>query len=340
VAKDTSPEPLLALRGLSVGFARRGQLTRVVDDVHWSVRRSESVVVLGESGSGKSVTALAIAGLLPPSARVTGSATFEGSELIGARPRAWRDFRTHSLGMVFQDPLTALNPTRRVGDQIAELYRVHRGAGRRQAAAAAAKQLERVHLSEPDVARRYPHQLSGGMRQRVVIAMAIALDPPLMLADEPTTALDVSVQASILRTIRELQQNLETALVLITHDIGVASAMADTVVVMYAGRVVERGPTEQILRRPSHPYTKALLAATPDPGVSKGALRPIAGAPPDFNALPSGCRFHPRCGYARARCITEEPPLREVDAAQSACHFAELVSADSETSNGMGVSSK
>ncbi len=315
-----------------MSFVRQGRATRVVDDATWSVREQETVVILGESGSGKSVSALAVAGLLTPNARVAGSVRFAGDELIGASARHWRSFRGRSLGMVFQDPLAALNPTRAVGDQVAELFRVHRNEGRKAATASAIDVLERVQLPDAAaVARRYPHQLSGGMRQRVVIAMAIALDPPLMLADEPTTALDVSVQASILRTIRELQRERGTALVLITHDIGVAAAMADTVVVMYAGRVVESGPASQVLRRPSHPYTRALLEATPRLSVARGELRPIPGAPPDFHSLPTGCRFHPRCSRAQQVCTTDEPPLRQVAAVESRCHFAEEVHSDPVT---------
>ncbi len=319
-----SGNPVLAARGLVVEFATPDGVLRAVDGVDFEVAAGETLAILGESGSGKSVTAQATMGLVDRPGRVAaGTVEFGGVDLLALPATEQRRLRGSGIAMVFQDPLTALNPVFSVGFQIGEMFRVHRGMGRREARQRAVELLDRVRI--PSAAARvkeYPHQFSGGMRQRVMIAMAIALEPRVLIADEPTTALDVTVQAQILDLLSELQAETGMGLVLITHDLGVASEVADRVGVMYAGRIIETGRAADVLSHPRHPYTEGLLASVPT-GAGRGhRLQPIQGAPPSLARLPSGCPFHPRCPYAEARCRESRPdlvPLSLGDGRESAC---------------------
>jgi peptide/nickel transport system ATP-binding protein len=311
-------QPVLELRDLSVTLATdRGPL-RPVDGVSFAVRPGRTLAVVGESGCGKSVTALSIMGLLPQGAKLGGSARFEGRELTTLEPEEWRRKRGREMAMIFQEPMTSLNPAFRAGEQVAEALRLHQSLSPRAAWDAAVEMLARVRI--PDAARRaqqYPHQLSGGMRQRVMIAMALACRPRLLIADEPTTALDVTVQAQILSLIDELKAETGTAVVLITHDLGVVADHADDVVVMYAGRVAEQAPASALFAVPQHPYTIGLLGAAPSLEGGAERLASIEGTVPDLRNPPPGCRFAPRCPFAVARCA-EQPPLAEVMPGHSA----------------------
>ncbi|MYS84810.1 ABC transporter ATP-binding protein [Embleya scabrispora] len=326
--------PLLAVRDLRVRFATEGGVVKAVDGVSFDVERGRTLGIVGESGSGKSVTNLTLLGLHNP-ARTTieGSAVLDGTELVGAPERTLRDLRGQRVSMVFQDPLTALSPYFTVGAQIVETYRRHTGAGRREAKARAVEMLDRVGIPQPERrAREYPHQFSGGMRQRAMIAMALVCDPDLLIADEPTTALDVTVQAQILDLLAELQEQLGTAIILVTHDLGVVADVADDVLVMYAGRAVEFGPVAEVLDTPRHPYTRGLLASVPRlSDALDRPLQPVPGSPPSLLDPPSGCAFHPRCAHAvdgpEAPCRTVLPLLTRAQAASggsghaAACHL-------------------
>jgi oligopeptide/dipeptide ABC transporter ATP-binding protein len=306
---------LLSVRDLSVTFAGG---VAAVRDLSFTVDAGEVVGVVGESGSRKTATALAVLGLLPRSAAVDGSVWWKGSPMSAAAVRG------REIGMVFQEPVSSLNPVRSVGTQVAEVLRVHEGLGRRAAAARAAELLAMVGLRSPS---SYPHELSGGMCQRAMIAMAIACGPDLLIADEPTTALDVTVQAQVLDVLARVRAELGMAMLLITHDLGVVAGVADRVVVMYAGSQVEMGLVDEVFASPHHPYTAGLLASLPSL-VGGGPLVSIGGAPPSPTALPPGCPFHPRCPIARAPGVCTEvvPPLRAVGSSSSslsACHFAE-----------------
>jgi peptide/nickel transport system permease protein len=302
------PAPLLDVRGLTVEIATPGGIIRPVEDVSFAVRAGSTLAIVGESGSGKSLAATAVMGLLPPAAQATaGIACFDGRDLLALPEAERRKLRGGAIAMVFQDPMSSLNPVHRVGEQVAEAIRAHRDAGAEAAAREAVELLKRVGIADP--ARRaaaYPHELSGGMRQRVMIAMAIANRPRLLIADEPTTALDVTVQAAILELLAELRREQGMGLVLITHSLGVVAEVADEVVVLYAAQVVERGTVAEVFARPLHPYTRALLAAVPD-----GDAEPegIAGVVPRPDAWPPGCRFAPRCTHAAEAC--QRPPLLE-----------------------------
>jgi len=316
---------VLAVDNLSVRFRTAYGLVEAVRNVSWSVSTGETLVILGESGSGKTVSVLAVAGLLPSTATIEGSARFRDREILEFSKAELRRYRANDIGMVFQDPLASLNPCFRVGDQLAEILRVHRGAGRREARQKAVELIEAVRIRDPERrARQFPHELSGGMRQRIVIASAIALHPPVLLADEPTTALDTSVRTSVLEMIQDLRNRLGMAVVLITHDVGVAAAVADRLAVMYAGRIVEYGPVASVFGSPAHPYTAALLGSLPR-GITREPLQAIEGVPPDPRYLPSGCPFHPRCRFAQSRCGVDEPARTEVlgSTREAACHFAE-----------------
>ncbi|HEX9504914.1 MAG TPA: ABC transporter ATP-binding protein [Acidimicrobiia bacterium] len=319
--------PALEVRDLAVHFRGDGGTVHAVDGVSFAVGVGETVAVVGESGSGKTVTALAVMGLVdPPGLIETGTIELGGRGLVGLNERQYREVRGREIGMIFQDPMTALNPVLRVGAQIAEAIRVHdRKVSRGAARTRAVELLERVGLAPgKQRARDFPHSLSGGMRQRVMVAIAIANTPRLLIADEPTTALDVTTQAQILELLGELQQELGMALLLVTHDLGVVAGLADRVVVMYAGRVVEQGPVDRVFARPAHPYTRGLLASVPTRGTVGASLVPIPGAPPNPTAMPEGCAFHPRCPLAEDRCRDEVPPLRDIAAEQRvACVRAE-----------------
>ena len=309
---------VLSVENLSVRF--RGHPTNLVDNVSFSVGRGETLCIVGESGCGKSLTALALMGLLPqPAARiVAGRAVFEGRDLASLDRAAMSAIRGNRMAMIFQEPMTSLNPAFTIGDQIGESVRRHRGCDRTAARARAKEMLDRVRI--PAAQKRldeYPHQLSGGMRQRAMIAMALANDPILLIADEPTTALDVTIQAQILRLIRQLQAETGTALIMITHDLGVVAETADRVAVMYAGRIAEQGPVGAIFSDPQHPYTIGLMASVPSLGRRAGRLQTIPGLVPTVEAMPEGCRFATRCPFARPVCGAT-PPLVEIAPGHSA----------------------
>ncbi|SCF13193.1 ABC transporter ATP-binding protein [Micromonospora mirobrigensis] len=314
--RRAAEEPYLRVRDLRVHFDTTDGVVRAVDGVSFGVDRGRTLGIVGESGSGKSVTSLAVLGLHDPRrGSVTGEISLGGRQLVGLPEEEVRRLRGRDVAMIFQDPLSALHPYYTVGRQIAEAYRVHHPrAGRREARNRAVDMLGRVGIPQP--ARRfdqYPHEFSGGMRQRAMIAMALVNDPALLIADEPTTALDVTVQAQILDLLADLQAEFHSAIILITHDLGVVAQVADEVLVMYGGRAVEHGSVEQVLRRPQHPYTWGLLSSVPSlHGDAEADLVPIPGNPPSLINLPSGCAFHPRCRYAGRngdRSRTEVPAL-------------------------------
>ena len=324
-------EPLLRISNLSVHFRTSAGVVRAVDGVDYEVLRGETLAVVGESGCGKSVTALAVLGLLPrPPAEIpSGSIVFAGEELVGATEQRLRQIRGDRISMIFQEPMTSLNPVFTIGDQIMEGLVVHRGLGGEAARREAARLLELVRIPAPEQRLdEYPHQLSGGMRQRVMIAMALACRPELLIADEPTTALDVTVQAQILELLSELQRELGMSIVLITHDLGVVAETAARVVVMYAGTVVERATVLSLFERPRHPYTAGLFLSLPSHELGADALRPIEGSVPDPLNLPAGCRFHPRCPFVMPVCRERDPVLTPREKAgeaphQSACFYVD-----------------
>ena len=315
---------------------------RAIEDVSFDVPRGGAVCIVGESGSGKSVTALAMLGLLPPGVGTIeqGEVRLDGVDLTKLSERELRKVRGRRVAMVFQEPMTSLNPVYTVGAQIIEAVRLHRDVSRKAARERAIEVLKLVGMPDPE--RRvdaYPHELSGGMRQRVMIAMALSCDPDVLLADEPTTALDVTIQAQILDLLRRLREELSMSVVLITHDLGVVAQFAERVVVMYAGRVVESSSVKELFANPAHPYTAGLLKSIPPMGMARqrdGArparLPTIEGVVPSLANLPPGCRFEPRCVLRQARCATEEPELRDLGARRSRCHYAEeLMSANAST---------
>jgi peptide/nickel transport system ATP-binding protein len=318
-------QPVLELLGVGVEFPTdRGRL-RPVDGVSFSVAAGKTLAVVGESGCGKSVTALAIMGLLPQGGEVGGAIRLGGEELLALTPDQRRARRGGAMAMVFQEPMTSLNPAFTAGEQVAEALRLHQGLSPDAAFAQAIAMFARVRIPEPERrARQYPHQLSGGMRQRVMIAMALACRPRLLIADEPTTALDVTVQAQILSLIDELKRETGTAVVLITHDLGVVADHADEVVVMYAGRIAERASAADLFARPQHPYTIGLLGAAPRLEGGAARLASIEGTVPDLMHPPPGCRFAPRCPFSVPKCA-EQPPLADiVPGHQAACWRAPL----------------
>jgi peptide/nickel transport system ATP-binding protein len=307
-------EPLLDVRELSVRFDTDEGTVHAVDRMSLTLEPRQVLGIVGESGCGKSVTALSILGLLPKTATVTGSVSFEGTELLAASRSDLRKVRGRQISFVFQEPMTSLNPVFRIGRQIDEVVQEHMNVSKRGARARALELLDLVHI--PDPARRvdeYPHQLSGGMRQRVMIAMALACDPKILIADEPTTALDVTIQAGILDLLREVRERLGTAIVLITHNLGVVADLADRVVVMYAGRKAEEAPVRELFAHPQHPYTIGLLGAVPRAGAARnGRLQEIPGRVPSLAELPGHCAFADRCPRADEQSWSEVPQLREV----------------------------
>ncbi|MFN0160108.1 MAG: ABC transporter ATP-binding protein [Burkholderiales bacterium] len=296
--------PLLSIRGLVTEIPTARGVVRAVGGLDLDIAAGEAVALVGESGCGKSMTALSILRLLrPPASIVAGSVAFEGVDLVGMDEREMRRLRGARIAMVFQDPMTYLNPVKTVGHQVAEALIVHRGLDRAGARAEVARLFERVRLPQPDrTGSLYPHQLSGGMRQRVMIAMAISCRPALLIADEPTTALDVTIQAQIMQLLSELRAELGGAMLLITHDLGLVAETCDRVNVMYAGEIVESAPTAEIFAAPQHPYTAGLLRSTLGIHAPRREFRSIPGQPPDLIAPPAGCRFHPRCERAVTRC--------------------------------------
>jgi oligopeptide transport system ATP-binding protein len=320
---------LLAVEGLRVRLPGPGGPVTVVDGVNYEIEAAQVFGIAGESGSGKTVSMLALLGLLPERSSVEGSANFDGRELLGMPRKKLREISGRELAMVFQDPFTSLHPMLSVGQQLTEHIRLHLGLDRGSAQKRAVELLEDVRIPGPEAAlRAFPHQFSGGMRQRIAIAIALACRPKLLIADEPTTALDVTVQAGILRLLDRLRHEHELAVVLITHDVGVLSSIADTVSIFYAGRVVESGARENVLQSPQHPYTRALLDALPHPEAAKEKpLVAIAGAPPTPGRIPPGCAFNPRCRYAVDTCRTDVPPLVQVGSRLLACPVDPLAAA-------------
>ncbi len=307
----TAP-PLLELRNLSTHYvsARGTRVVRAVDEVSLSLAAGSTLGIVGESGSGKSTLALTILRLLPPAARITsGEILFEGEDLRTKSDVEMRRIRGQRIAMILQDPMASLNPLFTIGDQVAEPLRVHEGVGRRGAWSRATDLLKAVRISAPESrVREYPHQMSGGMRQRIVGAIAISCSPRLLIADEPTTSLDLTIQAQYLNLLRDLQRQYELALIFITHNLGIVAKMCDQVAVMYAGRLVEWGPVTRIFDAPAHPYTQALLGSIPRMGDGRERLTAIEGQPPDLAAPPPGCAFHPRCPQVMDQCREQAPP--------------------------------
>jgi oligopeptide/dipeptide ABC transporter ATP-binding protein len=304
---------LLEVENLTVSFPTGDGVVRAVRGVSFSVEPGQTLGIVGESGSGKTVLTQTLLGLTP-GAVITGKAVFEGTDLLQLSQGQMREVRGARIAVIFQDPLTSLHPLYRVGWQISEMIRAHeKDVTKKQAAERAVELLGRVGIPHP--AQRvndYPHQFSGGMRQRAMIAMALSLSPQMIIADEPTTALDATVQAQILDLLLKLQRESDTALIMITHDLGVVADIADNVVVMYAGRAAEKGTKRDIFYRQHHPYTKGLLESIPNSSAAGDRLRPIPGMPPSLINLPTGCKFHPRCAYVMDRCAIEEPDLRQI----------------------------
>jgi peptide/nickel transport system ATP-binding protein len=324
----TSTEPVLTVEDLSVDFPTDDGLVKAVRGVSYELQRGEVLGIVGESGSGKSVTSMAVMGLLPKTARVSGSIHFDGKDLLKLSDKAMNQVRGSGIAMVFQDPMTSLNPVYTVGDQIAEAITAHHDVRRDVAHKQAVELLDLVHIPNPQQrANEYPHQLSGGMRQRVVIAIAMANQPKVIIADEPTTALDVTVQAQILESLQTAKKETGAAMVLITHDLGVIAGQADRVQVMYAGKAVEAGTVDEIFYTPRMPYTLGLLGSLPRLDQRTERLTPIAGSPPSVINMPPGCPFSPRCPMAAEICDTEEPVLTPGPnpAHLSACHFSDQV---------------
>ncbi|PYO22730.1 MAG: dipeptide/oligopeptide/nickel ABC transporter ATP-binding protein [Candidatus Rokuibacteriota bacterium] len=304
--------PLLEVRNLSTHYvsARGTRVTRAVDDVTLTLEAGATLGIVGESGSGKTTLALSLLRVLPPAGRiVSGEISFEGEDLLRKSNAEMRRIRGKRIAMILQDPMASLNPLFTVGDQVAEPIRVHDGASRRSAWSRAQELLKAVRIAAPETrVREYPHQLSGGMRQRIVGAIAISCEPRLLIADEPTTSLDLTIQAQYLNLLRDLQRAHHLALIFITHNLGIVAKMCDQVAVMYGGRLVESGPVARIYNAPAHPYTRALLESIPRLGDSRTRLTAIDGQPPDPAALPGGCAFHPRCPKVMDRCRAEAPP--------------------------------
>ncbi len=328
-AKGAGGDDLLELRDLKTYFYTDEGVARAVDGVSYVVKRGETLGVVGESGCGKSVTALSVMRLIPdpPGRIVAGSIRFEGTDLASLSGDAMRRIRGNDIGMIFQEPMTSLNPVFTVGDQIIEAVVLHRGVSYAEGRARAVEMLRLVGIPSPESrVDDYPHQMSGGMRQRVMIAMALSCDPKLLIADEPTTALDVTIQAQILDLMNRLQRELGMSILLITHDLGVVAQNAHHVAVMYAGKVVEYSSTREVFANPRHPYTVGLFRSIPKLGVKVAKLDTIPGTVPSALEFPSGCRFNNRCPFATAKCTTDEPPLREIAAGHTvACHYAEEV---------------
>ena len=326
---------LLSVKDLRVYFKTEDSVVKAVDGVSFEVKRGETLGIVGESGSGKTVANLSIMRLIsePPGQIAGGAIEFNGRDILKMSPRELRDLRGCHIAMIFQDPMTSLNPFMRVSKQLMEVTQLHLGHTREEARRHAVEMLEHVRI--PDASERidsYPHEFSGGMRQRVMIAMALSCKPQLLIADEPTTALDVTIQAQILNLIQKLKTETGTSVILITHDLGVIAGMTDYVTVMYAGKVFEQAPTPELFERPGNPYTKALLQSVPDPTSEQGKLFQIPGQPPDLANLTSGCPFAPRCRRVEEVCRREFPPFVRLTSNHfSLCHFADEVYAESAT---------
>jgi oligopeptide transport system ATP-binding protein len=324
---------LLSVRDLRTYFETEDGTVKAVDGISFELKQGETLGIVGESGSGKSVANLSVMRLIPdpPGRIVSGSIVFDGRDVLTLPPRAVRDLRGKRIAMIFQDPMTSLNPFMRISKQLMEVTQLHLGHTKKQAREHAVRMLERVGI--PDAHERidsYPHEFSGGMRQRVMIAMAVSCEPELLIADEPTTALDVTIQAQILELIKRLKAETGASVILITHDLGVVAGMTDHTIVMYAGKVFEQAPTTELFERPGNPYTRGLVRSVPDPTDEQGALYQIPGLPPDLAHLPPGCPFAPRCERAEEICRREFPPYVELTSDHySLCHFANEVFAES-----------
>ena len=332
--------PLLDVRDLSVKFASDDGPVQAVDNVSFSLGQGEIIALVGESGCGKSVTSMAVMGLLPSTATIDGAIEFDGRNLAGLSKRATEDIRGKDIAMVFQEPMTSLNPVLTVGKQIAEVLRRHEGLSRSAAKSRVIELLTLVGIPAPERRlKEYPHQLSGGMRQRVMIAMAVACDPKILVADEPTTALDVTIQAGVLDVFRDLRDRLGTSIIVITHDLGVVADLADRVVVMYAGQRVEQAGVDDLFEAPQHPYTLGLLGAVPNPGEAEDhgpgrRLREIPGKVPVLSEPADHCVFAPRCARATDECTSQAPPLDELRAQHWAACFHPGPEADPELAEG------
>ncbi|WP_184676318.1 ABC transporter ATP-binding protein [Saccharothrix violaceirubra] len=314
IGRHRTDEKLLTVENLSVDFPTDDGTVHAVRDVSFTLGRGEVLGIVGESGSGKSVSSMAIMGLLPKTARIGGSIKFKDRELVGLDYKRMQPIRGNSVAMIFQDPMTSLNPVYTVGWQLSEAYRAHHDVSKKAAWAKAVEALELVGIPQPDRrAAQYPHEFSGGMRQRVMIAMSIINDPDVVIADEPTTALDVTVQAQILDTLLRIRDNTGSGIMIITHDLGVVAGMVDRVQVMYGGTVVEQGSVDEVFEAQRMPYTVGLLGSIPNPNMLGKRLTPISGAPPSLMNLPAGCAFSPRCPLAVDECRTTEPALLETD---------------------------
>ncbi|MBA3890421.1 MAG: ABC transporter ATP-binding protein [Gemmatimonadaceae bacterium] len=320
-------EPLLKVENLHTFFYSENGVARAVDGVSFAVGAGETVGIVGESGCGKSVTALSILRLVRPPGRIEQGSRllFDGTDLLGLSEEQMRKIRGNRIAMVFQEPMTALNPVFTVGEQIAEVSRIHEGKSRKDAWARAVEMLTLVGIPSPEQrAKEYPHQLSGGMRQRIVIAMALVMNPALVIADEPTTALDVTIQAQILELLSEMQRRAGMSILMITHDLGVVAETCTRVIVMYGGEIVEESSVGDVFKAAHHPYTEGLLGAMPRVGGGQERLTTIPGTVPPPTAWPVGCRFHDRCPYAWDRCVNDHPPLYQIGAGHvSRCHLAE-----------------
>lgn len=313
---------LLEVNGLQASIKTKWQTYHAIEDVTFSVEQGEILGIVGESGCGKSMTALSILRLVasPPVYITGGEIRYRGKNLLEMDEKEIRKIRGNKISMIFQEPMTSLNPVYTVGNQITEVIRLHQKVGKEEAQAQALQMLRMVGIPAPEQRiKEYPHQLSGGMRQRVMIAMALACRPELLIADEPTTALDVTIQAQILEELKNLQREFGMSIILITHDLGVVADMAQNMLVMYGGEVVEYGPTKELFRHPRHPYTEGLLRSIPRLDEAVRKLNVIKGAVPSLDSMPEGCRFCPRCEYATERCHKEKPPLREIDGCKVRC---------------------
>ncbi len=325
---------LLDVKDLRTYFETEDGVVKAVDGISFELKRGETLGIVGESGSGKSVANLSLMRLIPkpPGKIVSGEILFGGRDVLKLSPREVRDIRGKQIAMIFQDPMTSLNPFMRISKQLMEVTQLHLGHSKEQARAHAIKMLEQVGIPDArDRADSYPHEFSGGMRQRVMIAMALSCRPELLIADEPTTALDVTIQAQILELIKRLKAETGASVILITHDLGVVAGMTDHIIVMYAGKVFEQAPTGELFARPGNPYTRGLLRSVPDPLAEQGSLYQIPGLPPDLARLPPGCPFAPRCERAEDICRNEYPPFVQLTREHhSLCHFANDVYAESK----------